>query len=72
MILEQIVADNLHELEARKRITPLAEVQRMALEQPPPLDFASALRGDRIQLIAEVKRRHHPEALFVLTSTRWR
>ncbi len=56
MILGQIVADNLHELEARKRIIPLAELQRMALEQPPPLDFASALRGDRIQLITEVKK----------------
>ncbi len=28
----------------------------MALEQPPPMDFASALQGDRIQLIAEVKK----------------
>ena len=56
MILDQIVADNLQELEARKRSLPLAELQRMALEQPPPLDFASALRGDRIRLIAEVKK----------------
>jgi len=56
MILDQIVADNLHELEARKRIVPLAELQRMALEQLPPLDFASALCGDHIQLIAEVKK----------------
>jgi len=56
MILDQIVADNLRELEARKRSFPLAEMQRVALEQPPPLDFASALRGDRIQLIAEVKK----------------
>ncbi len=56
MILEQIVADNLHELEARKHSFPLEELKRVALEQPPPLDFASALRGDRIQLIAEVKK----------------
>ena len=28
----------------------------MALEQPPALDLASALRGDGIQLIAEVKK----------------
>ncbi len=56
MILEQIVADNLGELETRKRVTPLAELQKVALEQSPPLDFASALRGDRIQLIAEVKK----------------
>ncbi|MFC2002669.1 indole-3-glycerol phosphate synthase TrpC [Chloroflexota bacterium] len=56
MILEQIVADNRLELETRKNIAPLAELQRIALEQPPLLDFASALRGDRIQLIAEVKK----------------
>lgn len=56
MILNQIVADNRLELESRKRVTPLAELQRAALGQSPPLDFASALRGDRIQLIAEVKK----------------
>ena len=56
MILDQIVTNNRLELESRKRITPLAEVQRVALAQLPPLDFASALRGDCIQLIAEVKK----------------
>ena len=56
MILEQIVKDNLVELEARKRSLPLAELQRLALAQPSPLDLALALRGDRIQLIAEVKK----------------
>jgi len=56
MILDQIVADNSLELEARKRSLPLAELQRMALAQPTPLDFASVLRGDRIQFIAEVKK----------------
>ncbi len=56
MILNQIVADNRLELESRKRVTPLAELQRAALGLSPPLDFASALRGDRIQLIAEVKK----------------
>jgi indole-3-glycerol phosphate synthase len=56
MILDQIVADSLRELEARKRGFPLEELKRVALDQSPPLDFASALRGDRIQLIAEVKK----------------
>ena len=56
MILEKIVADNLEELEARKRSLPLAELRRVALEQSPPLDFASAMRGNRIQLIAEIKK----------------
>jgi indole-3-glycerol phosphate synthase len=56
MILEKIVADNRQELETRKRSLPWAELRRVALAQPPPLDFTSALRGDRIQLIAEVKK----------------
>ena len=57
MILDQIVADNRLELEARKRSFPLVELQRVALEQQtPPLDFASALRGEHVQLIAEVKK----------------
>jgi indole-3-glycerol phosphate synthase len=56
MILDRIVADNRLELEARKRSFPLVELQRVALAQPPPLDFASALRGERVQLIAEVKK----------------
>jgi len=56
MILDKIVADNQKELEARKRSLPLAELKRIASEQSPPLDFASALRGDGIRLIAEVKK----------------
>jgi len=56
MILDRIVADNRSELETRKHSLPLAELRRVALAQPPPLDFASALRGDRVQLIAEVKK----------------
>jgi indole-3-glycerol phosphate synthase len=56
MILDEIVAHNRQELENRQRSLPLAEVRRMALEQPPALDFAAALQGDRVRLIAEVKR----------------
>ena len=56
MILDEIVAHNRRELEIRQRNLPLAEVRRMAPEQPPTLDFAAALQGDRVRLIAEVKR----------------
>lgn len=56
MILSQIVSDNMLELETKKRDFPLEELQRVASEQLPPLDFASALRGNHIQLIAEVKK----------------
>jgi len=54
--LQQIVADNRADLEARKRDVPLAELQGMASGQSPALDFAAALRGDGISLIAEVKK----------------
>jgi indole-3-glycerol phosphate synthase len=56
MILDEIVAHNRQELERRQHSLPLAEVRRMAREQPPTLDFVSALQGDRVRLIAEVKR----------------
>lgn len=56
MILERIVADSLAELEDRKRRLPLAELRSMAQAQPPTVDFASALHGDSISLIAEVKK----------------
>ena len=56
MILERIVADNMPELEARKSCRPLAELRSIALEQSPPLDLATAICGERIRLIAEVKK----------------
>jgi len=56
MILDEIVAHNRKELENRQRSLPLTELRRMALEQPPALDLAAALQGDRVRLIAEVKR----------------
>jgi len=56
MILEKIVADSRTELEARKKSLPLEELKKAVLAAPAPLDFAAALSGDDIQLIAEVKK----------------
>ncbi len=56
MILDGIVADNRLELERRQAALPLPEVRRLALEQPAPIDFAAALVGGGVRLIAEVKR----------------
>jgi indole-3-glycerol phosphate synthase len=56
MILDRIVSQNLEALEYKKRRLPMAELQRLASEQPSALDLASALRGDGIQLVAEVKK----------------
>ncbi|MBM3154982.1 MAG: indole-3-glycerol phosphate synthase TrpC [Chloroflexi bacterium] len=55
-ILNQIVSQNLQELEHKKRSLSMVELQRIACEQPLPLDFASAIQGDAIRLIAEVKK----------------
>ena len=55
-ILDDIVAAKRRELVATRRRIPLTVLQRMAQAQPPALDFAAALRGERIRLIAEVKK----------------
>ena len=56
MILDKIVADVSIELEKRKTSVPLEEMTKLALARSAPLDFASALCGDNIRLIAEVKK----------------
>ncbi|MFC1953559.1 indole-3-glycerol phosphate synthase TrpC [Chloroflexota bacterium] len=56
MILDKIVADKLQELEAKKIASPINELGKEALRQSPPLDFALALKGKGVSLIAEVKR----------------
>jgi indole-3-glycerol phosphate synthase len=56
MILDDIVADKIPEVERRKRELPVEEVKKQIREQSASLDFASALKGDHIQLIAEVKK----------------
>ncbi len=56
MVLDDIVAAVRKALEARKAAAPPAEIERRARNQPPPLDFAAALRGDDIRIIAEIKK----------------
>jgi indole-3-glycerol phosphate synthase len=56
MILDKIVADVAIELVEKKIRVPLAEMAKRAITQSPPLDFAAALRGDTVRLIAEVKK----------------
>ncbi len=56
MILDEIVANKIREIESSKRQTSLAEMQRRAKQQPPPLDFMAALNSAGIKLIAEVKK----------------
>lgn len=55
-LLSHIVSNKLQELDYSKRVVPLTEIRQMALDQPPPLDFTSAIEGNDLKLIAEVKR----------------
>jgi indole-3-glycerol phosphate synthase len=56
MILDDIVADKIPEVQKRRRELPLEELKKQIRAQLPPLDFASALKGSRVRLIAEVKK----------------
>jgi len=56
MILESIVAENAAELAQHKRDFPLEELRRKAVKQSPPRSLAGALRGERVRVIAEVKK----------------
>ena len=57
MILDEIVASKKESLRQRKREMPLRELKRRCADmRRKPRDLASALRGDDIKLIAEVKK----------------
>jgi len=55
-MLEKIVALKKERVEQRKKVLSLSCLKERIARQRPPLDFASALVGDRIRLIAEVKQ----------------
>jgi len=55
-MLDKIIADKRDELKARKQEVPLAALEERATHRRVPLDFATALNQDQIQLIAEVKQ----------------
>jgi indole-3-glycerol phosphate synthase len=56
MILDQIVANSRQELENRKKAVPQEKLLQLASAMARPLDLARALKGERIRLIAEVKK----------------
>ena len=56
MIQDKIVAEVSIALEKREKQVPVTEISKSAFAQSPPLNFASALRGDNVRLIAEVKK----------------
>ena len=56
MILDDIVADKKRELAQAKAETPLRELKTRISQRNKPLDFAGALHGDGVSIIAEVKK----------------
>ncbi len=56
MFLDKIVTEKRKELKQRQKTTSLPQLEAAIKEKPAPLDFAAALKGDGISLIAEIKR----------------
>jgi indole-3-glycerol phosphate synthase len=56
MILDQILKDKKQELEIARQRTPLDRIEKLAIEQTGTIDLAARLKGERIHLIAEVKK----------------
>ena len=55
-ILRRIVAHKREELAAREAGLPLVEVRARASDAEPPRDFAGALAGQEVAIVAEIKR----------------
>jgi len=55
-MLNKIVAQKREEVKLRKQGVPLATLEERIARRKAPLDFAAALHGDQMRLIAEVKR----------------
>ncbi len=55
-MIDRIVADKRKEVEQRKKSVSLSALKERIARQKAPLDFAGALRGKGMRLIAEVKR----------------
>jgi len=56
-MLQRILADTYLQVAERRSARPAAELERVANQAPPPIDFAERLRRPGVQLIAEIKRR---------------
>jgi indole-3-glycerol phosphate synthase len=55
-MLDKIIAQKRQEIEQRKKEYTINYLQQRIAQQKPTLDLALALKGDHIQLIAEVKQ----------------
>jgi indole-3-glycerol phosphate synthase len=55
-MLNEIITRKREEVEQRKKDIPISALKERIARRRAPLDFASALKGEGIRLIAEVKR----------------
>lgn len=63
-MLDRIITHKKEEIEQRKKALPLTHLKERIAQQKAPLDLASALKGDHIGLIAEVKRASPSRAIL--------
>jgi indole-3-glycerol phosphate synthase len=56
-LLARLVAEAASEAEARRAARPAGELERLAAAAPAPRPFATALRGPRLAVVAEMKAR---------------
>jgi indole-3-glycerol phosphate synthase len=66
MILDDIMAYKREELAQRRKDGPLSELESLGRDRTQPVDFAAALRGTKVCLIAEVKRASPSKGVFRL------
>ena len=55
-ILDKILASKRLEVAQRRRKTSLEDLARLVREQPFPLNLAGSLWGEKVRLIAEIKK----------------
>ena len=67
-ILNKIVAEKRQEVEQNKRSLPVSALKERLTRRQAPLDFASALSGDSVKLIAEVKKASPSKAISGATT----
>lgn len=55
-MLNRIIAAKREEVKQQKRLQPVVALEELIARRPAPLDLAAALVGERMRVIAEVKR----------------
>ena len=55
-MLDKIIAQKREEVKQKKKVATMTYLQERIAQRKPALDFALALKGDHIRLIAEVKQ----------------